>query len=259
MPIKKLKNPPLVEAIFELRWALQPLPNGGQIDPHYKILVGRLYDKFHEAYPEHEPLPTASMPDEISGGTVQHRFRCAPQDWPLIQIGPGILTVNDTKYNTWEDFRTRTEDAVKKLFEAYPKSETLKIESLMLRYIDATKCNYLAQDIFSFLKSKMNISINLPKNLFEYEGIKQVPHQFNWQSSFKCDKPKGNVVIRFVTGQQHNLPALIWETIVHSHETDIPEMPVNFETWLNSAHAITDDWFFKLIDGDLKKEFNDEQ
>lgn len=91
MPSKVLKNKPLVEAILEVKWALTSPTPGVQIDPHYKILLGRLYDKVCEQYPEHEQLPTATVPDEIVGHTVQHRFRYAPNDWPLIQVGPGIF------------------------------------------------------------------------------------------------------------------------------------------------------------------------
>jgi uncharacterized protein (TIGR04255 family) len=32
-------------------------------------------------------------------------------------------------------------------------------------------------------------------------------------------------------------------------------MPAGFEGWLDAAHTIIHDWFFKLIEGDLRKEF----
>lgn len=80
-----LKNKPLVEAIFELRWDLQEPVPGIKIDPHYKLLIGRLYDKLNDEYPYHEQLPIAAMPDEILGHVVQHRFRRNKDEWPLIQ------------------------------------------------------------------------------------------------------------------------------------------------------------------------------
>ena len=57
MPGKDLKNKPLIEAILEVKWALTSSGPGVQIDPHYKILLGRLYYKVQEDYPEHEQLP----------------------------------------------------------------------------------------------------------------------------------------------------------------------------------------------------------
>lgn len=50
---KILKNKPLVEAIFELRWELKEQESRMKIDPHYKILVGRIYDKVSNEYPFH--------------------------------------------------------------------------------------------------------------------------------------------------------------------------------------------------------------
>jgi uncharacterized protein (TIGR04255 family) len=67
---KPLKNKPLIEAIFESRWELvEPSPEM-KVDPHYKILIGRLYGKISDEYPSREQsreqLPTATMPDEIA-------------------------------------------------------------------------------------------------------------------------------------------------------------------------------------------------
>jgi hypothetical protein len=48
---KVLKNKPLVEAIFEIKWGLKQISEGLRVDPHYKILVGSLYAKIREEYP----------------------------------------------------------------------------------------------------------------------------------------------------------------------------------------------------------------
>ena len=45
MTRKILKNKPLVEAIFGLKWELQEPQPEMKIDPHYKLLIGRFYDK----------------------------------------------------------------------------------------------------------------------------------------------------------------------------------------------------------------------
>ncbi len=58
-----------------MRWELQERAPGMEIDPHYKILIGRIYDMVRSEYPFHEQLPTATIPDEIAGYVVQHRFR----------------------------------------------------------------------------------------------------------------------------------------------------------------------------------------
>jgi len=258
MPGKTLKNKPLIEAILEVKWALTSPIAGVQTDPHYKILLGRLYDKVREDYPEHEQLPTASMPDEIAGGMVQHRFRHAVNDWPLLQVGPGIFTLNDTHKYTWPDFRCRAIKAITKLFEAYPKPDTLKVINLLLRYIDAVEFDYMKEDIFLFLKDKMKVIALLPNNLFTDNEIQNIPKHFNWQSTFVCRHPPGTVTVRFATGQKEGKPCLLWETMVQSDGSEVPQMPRDFEQWIVSAHNITDDWFFKIIEGELERRFNGE-
>ncbi|MCH7921416.1 MAG: TIGR04255 family protein [Nitrospinae bacterium] len=250
-----LKNKPLVETIFEVKWALTSLSPGIEVDPHYQILLGRFFDRVSPDYPEHEKLAAATIPDEIVGQAVQHRFRIGSDDWPLLQIGPGIMSVNETHKYTWSDFRSRSLDAISKLFDSYPALEELKINNLLLRYIDAVKFDSISENILEFLKDKMKVELNLPSELFEGTGIYYNPHQFNWQSSFVCENPQGTVIARFATGHREGRPSLIWETIVQSSGKDVPAMPNKFEEWLESAHNITHNWFFKLIEGDLEREF----
>lgn len=244
-----------MEAIAEIRWGLHSSTEG--IDPHYKVLVGRLYDRLANEYPEHEPLPTASMPDEIVKQTVQHRFRRARQAWPLVQIGPGILTVNETREYDWDDFRTRAVRAVGRLFESHPEPTDLRIESVILRYIDAVQFDYSKHDVLAFLKKEMKLSASLMKGLFRGTGIGPTPRSFMWYSSFPCTKPPGELTLRFVTGQRDGENALVWETIVQSKE-QLPEMPAGFEGWIDAAHNVTHGWFFKMIKGDLERRFRDE-
>lgn len=253
---KILKNKPLVEAIFELRWELQEQAPGMKIDPHYKILVGRIYDRFRDKYPFHEQLPTATMPDEIAGYVVQHRFRESKDDWPLIQIGPGIITLNDTEGYVWEDFEKRISHVLNTLFEAYPEAENnLKVNGLLLRYIDALKFDYGRDDIFTFLKEKMKTDIEIHEQLFEDTGVSRLPLGFDLRFSFPSTKPKGATHLRFVQEKRKDTDALIWETQVQSIGDDAPKVKNEITTWVKEAHELTDDWFFKMIEGELLRRF----
>jgi len=255
---KDLKNKPLVEAILEIRWKLQGTSPEPQTDPHYKLLLGRLFDRMVDEYPEHEQLPAANIPDELAGHVVQHRFRVAANLWPLVQVGPGIFTVNSTADYKWPDFRTRVLSAIDKLYDAHPKVGELKISNIILRYIDAVDFDYGKNNTLDFLKDKLKLNISLPGNLFEDTGIENKPNGLTWQCSFKCENPKGIVNIRFATGQKSNTPAVVWETTVESAGDDLSEIPKVFEGWLDAAHEITDDWFFKMIEGELERRFSSE-
>lgn len=255
---KDLKNKPLVEAILEIKWGLQGVSPGPQIDPHYKLLLGRLFDRMLKDYPEHEPLPTANIPDEMVGHVVQHRFRVAANSWPLVQVGPGVFTVNSSADYKWSDFRPRVLSAIEKLYDAHPKIGDMNITNLVLRYIDAVDFNYEANNAFNFLRDQLKLNISLSDNLFADTGVENKPNSLTWQCSFKCERPKGIINVRFATGQKVSTPVLVWETTVQSAEGDLPEMPKNFEGWLDAAHEITDDWFFKMIEGELERRFSGE-
>lgn len=255
MPRKVLKNKPLIEAIFEVKWTLKEKGEGLRIDPHYKILVGSLYSKLREEYPFHEMLPAASIPDDIAAHVIQHRFRKGKNQWPLIQIGPGILTVNDTEGYIWEDFEKKIIHAVNVFFEIYPEPEMLKINSLLLRYIDAIEFDFASDNIFNFLTDKMKPTVTPYDGLFRGTGVDSVPLSFDWRFSFPCVKPEGVIHLRFIRGKKENVDALIWETMVQSTNEQILQMPSKIPDWLNDAHTLTDDWFFKLIEGELERRF----
>ena len=252
---KVLKNKPLVEAIFEVRW--KPQESAQEIEyPYYKILIGRIYDRIKDEYPYHEQLPTATIPDQIAGYIVQHRFRKGKDKWPLVQIGPGIVTLNDTEKYVWEDFEKRIHQILDVLFEVYQDAEnSLNINGLLLRYIDGVDFNYEEDNVLSFLDKNLKIKIDIYKKLFEETGVDSLPLGFNLMFSFPAAKPKGAVQLKFVRGKRKNTDALIWETHIQSIDNDVPKDREHINTWITDAHTLTDNWFFKMIKGELLERF----
>ncbi len=252
----KLPKKPLVEAIFELKWNLPEIKPGILMDPHFKLLVGMVYNRLSDEYPFHEELPTVTMPDEIAAYVVQHRFRKDKDQWPLVQIGPGIITLNDTEEYLWENFKNKIEKTVDVLFKTYPNaSNDLKIDSLMLRYIDAIQFDFAKENIFSFLDERMKTSINLHPGFFEGTGVTGLPAGFDLRFSFESRIPEGTINLRFTRGKTKESEVLVWETIVRSLEKNAPEAQSDILTWAEEAHALADDWFFKTIDGELLRRF----
>ncbi len=213
-----LKNKPLVEAIFELRWKLKEIAPLRHVDPQYKILIGRIYDRVNKEYPYHEQLPIAFMPDEMAHHMVQHRFRKDKNDWPLIQLGPGIITLNDTDSYVWEDFEKRIIKIIDTLFQTYPNSEKeLDIDSILLRYIDAVEFEYNNDDIFKFLSNQMKIGINFNEKLFEDTRVNYLPRDFNFKYSFNSNKPKGIIHLSFARGKKTVQMLLFGKQILQQH------------------------------------------
>ena len=258
MSIEELKNKPLVEAILEFKWELpNPATTTFEGDPHYRLLLGRFSDQVQNRYPFHEPLQTSQVPDAMVLHIAQHRFRTAEGKWPLIQMGPGLMTVNETDGYTWRDFKQRCDWAVSILFDAHPERDTLKAEDLTLRYIDAVDVDFGNESVLSFLQHKMRTSTSLPDELFKGRKVRNHPSAYNWQASFPVDD-LGDVALRFAMGKREDRQALIWETSVRASRERIPSMPSAFLKWVEAAHELIHDWFFVLIEGELRKRFSGE-
>ena len=167
-------------------------------------------------------------------------------------MGPGIITLNDTDNYVWENFEKRIETVVGTLFQLYPEAkDNLKVNGLMLRYIDAIEFDFGTNKIFDFLKNEMKISVDMHKGLFEGTGVDESPLGFALGFSFGSTKPKGAVNLGFSRGKKKNLDALIWETVVQSSGNDSPKDSDEIITWIKDAHSLVNDWFFKIISGNL--------
>lgn len=255
MARKILKNKPLVEAIFELRWDLNEVSPSNFSDPHYKLLIGRMYEKLRYEYPFPESLPSASIPEHIASYIVQQRFRKAENEWPLVQVGPGILTLNDTEGYVWEDFEQRLKNLLEVFYEVYPDVKKLRFNTLLLRYIDAIDFNYSDENILTFLQQFMNINVSLKKELFTDANVKNSPVNFDLNVSFPCSEPNGAISLRFVSGRKDEKESFLWETIVQAVNQDTPSSKDDILNWLDSAHSLSSDWFFKIIEGELQRRF----
>jgi len=250
-----LSKPPLVEAIFELRWALKESERGIALDPHYKMLVGRLYDKLMSEYPEHEQLPSSAVPDEIASYLVMHRFRKAKGSWPLVQLGPGVITVNDTERYEREDFERRIARAVDSLFAVYPESQTsLAVARTLVRYIDSVEIGP-EEDAREFLADKLKLSVRLHENLFEETGVANKCVGLDVRLAFPCSAPEGLVHLRFCTGDRFGRPAIIWETMIESRPDGVPKTREQINDWVAKSNNVVHSWFFQLIEGELLQRF----
>lgn len=249
-----LKNKPLIEAIFQYTWEFKGNDADRIIDPNYQLLVGRLFDRMIDDYPYHETLPTAGMPEEISAHVAQHRFRKSNSEWPLIQVGPGIITLNDTKDYIWDDFFKRIERLLVNLNELNPDIINADTSNIILRYIDAIDYDYSGENIVDFLKSQMKIDIEVKSEIFE-QGLSNKPANIDLKFSFPSEEPTGLYTLRLFRGTRNNVDSFIWETIMESTPNMSFKSTEEILDWTSKAHDLTHNLFFTLIKGDLMRRF----
>lgn len=249
--VRDLPNKPLVEAILEMRWHIDP----DKGDPNYSLFVGRLYSSLSSKYQFHQPLPTSMIPEQMAVSIAQHRFRVDKDKWPLVQIGPGLITLNDTVNYTWDDFNIRANELIRAVFKVYTKPQELKVTNLILRYIDAINIDDFPVNMLDYARRKLKINLQVPANLYDGVDVIKRPRSFNFGVTHVTRKPKGLVTLKFTSGVNKGKRAIFLETVVKSADKDLPILPGGFGKWIKAAHNITDDWFFKLIEGELESEY----
>src|SRR3972149_1548349 len=91
------ESPPLVEVIAEVHWHIERLltvPDGG-LDPHFADLLAGLVKALPDAgFATIERLSPAELPIELLADKPIMRFWPGPNQWPVVQVGPGVMTVN---------------------------------------------------------------------------------------------------------------------------------------------------------------------
>ncbi len=258
----ELKNKPLVEAIFELRWKLQPVEPQSQqgsiikfgLDPGFQVLVGQYYEQCKKTFPEIEDLPITDIPPELTGHSVRHRFRSGKGDWPVTQIGPGILTVNETEKYKWDTFKKLVMESIDNMYNIHTRSPLYPIR-VELHYIDAIAFDIEDSNILEFLRKNLHIDIKVDESLIEEQLKSAQPAGFFFHVAYPLSKPKCTVITEFKIGHKNNKPSIIWDTILRSVKEDVPQKPEDINSWLDEAHEITDKVFFTLTRGDLQKAF----
>ena len=248
MAKRDLDNPPLKEAIFEVKWDITQIPPNLRKDS--QLVAGILLDKVGEQYPFHEPLEVSKMPipEDAIAGVPQHRFRVSEASWPLLQVGVGVLTVNDTnegeKYE-WDDFKARCQYSFEKLTSFYPVSEY--VSSVVLRYVNTIPFDYEEDNIFDFLKEKMGIELSVPPAINEGSNTHEKPSNFNFSVVYPCTKPNGLLRLFFSSGKNNGEDSLVWNIEFITDKSNVPDLSTDSNAWLDSVHSNIENTFFNLI------------
>lgn len=248
-----LNNKPLVEAIFEVRWGLTTLPNGMVQDDGYDIVVGQLRQSLIGELPFHTRPPFGVIPGLLIPHQIQHQFRVAADKWPLVQIGPGILTVNDTEGYTSENFIAFCSRVFSNLAEFWKQNgQEPPILHVALRYIDA---DYLTEEKLVFLR-KLGINITFEKNIFDQKAFANSHPTFvELRSEFNTVNPKGIFSLAINTGKKEDREAMLWETQMICNQDNCKAFVDGPSKWLSDAHNVCHDVFFSMIRGELEEKY----
>jgi uncharacterized protein (TIGR04255 family) len=247
MPGKKLKHAPLKEAIFELFWKLPLDATNFPVDPDYDMALGKFGSLVEDSFPVQKRLSPPNLTFRVYPKPA-FQFWKGELEWPVLQLGPGVLTVNDTEKNyIWDDnFRP----AVVRALEALERSYAVALEFIKVRltYIDAFDYDLAMDSPASFVARNLRTSI-----CTEYELPGQ-RNNLNINQTFTMSEDT-LFHINIQNGQNNasGAPAIIWTTAVE-RMTSIEKN--DLLPWLDWAHKQASDFFVKMLNPDFYDSFD---
>ena len=248
-----LANKPLIEAILEVKWPLFSDEFGKEKDPRSPLFAGQLYEKLKADFPWQNELPISRVPEDMTPHQPRIQFRAIQDGWPLVQLGPGILTLNQTEGYEWQSYRELCSKVLDALFNTYPTGDLpLEVEEISLRYIDADE---LGDESAIQFMNHLEVKIEEPVFVKEYEALDDKLLSVSLNMVYPCKTPKGALIVSYKQGLKLGAPALIWESRIVSRSKDVPQDHSNFCQWLDDAHTVTHDWFTHQIEHNLLDKY----
>lgn len=237
----KLPKAPLQEAIFEIRWDLDIEPSSNQqLDIGFSLAQGKLQEIVKESFPVYKRKLPHGLPDQMLQYQAVNQYWFKSEVWPVLQLGPGIFTINDTEGNyDWpKTYFPLINEALDWIYKAYDGK--LRINSASLRYIDSVRLkDYGYEGLWQdFIQEHFNFSF---VNSFNPRGsIKGV--QFDQFFELE-DKSALHVSMNSGRYRLTEEDALIWQTAVIKNDKFEKDSLLR---WVENAHSITSDLFREM-------------
>ncbi len=246
----KLPRAPLQEVIFQVLWEMTTDAQGRLFDPGFefgqgifKSLAATEFPVYKRTLPENSPVSVYPAP--------VHQFWRGEGHWPLVQLGPGILTVNDTERNyEWlQSFRPLVAQVLAWMQKSY--EVPLRVIQLNLRYIDAVVIREAdPSDVLAFINR--NFRVNL-KNTFAQASA---PRHVNIGQVFaQADGNQLSITISDGTNASGQ-PAIIWQTAVNRQFEEVQFLSLDdVIAWAEQAHQLTHETFINIVTEDFYDTF----
>lgn len=239
----KLPHAPLVEVVTEIRWVCETEDDRNA----FQFLTGDLYSLVKNRFPFREVVIPAVIPIEAVVGRPTLRFRTEKDGYPLIQVGPGLLTVNTVgdEYD-WDTHRNDISFVLENFFNSINLSS--KSLSVTLAYIDFLSFDFEKNNILAFLSKKLHTDISM--KFIGSEG--DIPQIFNLTVGYS--ESVGTVNINVARGQNNAKEdgVAIQTNIVMSN---IAFNQSEIELRLDKAHDRCSDLFKLMTKGELYESF----
>lgn len=233
---KKIKNEPLVQVIFQMKF---DSPVSSEFPESVVTDLSRLEDDWKSFKRVHSNAP--DFPKELLA--INPEFRFQPKlnlqrgdGKQQISIGPNIFGMDlSGDYPGWEVFESMLSSPCSKMFESF---EGLKCLRLGLRYVNSFNSSH---DVSSLYDLNCNATIN-GSSIDEPINI-----TYKSRKSDDCETQVRIASKEYVTGLNDSEVSALVDIDVYSPPSWQCD---NFEAvakWLSLAHEIKNEEFFKLL------------
>lgn len=254
------KKAPLIEVIVEIHWALKPLgsaPNAA-IDPYYDLFREAFLENCKAELPIVEQLVPAEIPAEFVSDQPHLRLRPEKAGWPLVQIGPGVMTINIVPpYAGWAEFKRFIERAFDLLYRSYPMAKkTLQPLRAHLRYIDVFDAKYGLDGFSNFVDTHLGAAKPIRPEVVEELAENPKEITYTTDSRFAVKSPVGSTArVRIVPGQSGGRDAVVLELHCDGPMSGGYQLKETLLSWYDEAHTTLHVLFDKTTSAELKAQF----
>lgn len=246
---------PLAEAWLELQWEVEGDEQG--IYKNFLLNLSSFYNLISEDFPASVQLPGAQLPLE-AGPIVRTRFTPGPDQWPLIQFGPGVASLNFSPDGySWNAFKGRALFLREKLIQALGKVP-IKLTNIILRYRNRVDFNHSQENVSDFIREHLNVTVGLPQHFPGRVVVSNAPIDQRVHLSYRLLVPPSIGTLFISTGTYKDAKEMVlWQFEIASIEQPIIDIydAAAYEQWLDMAHATIHEWFFALIDGPTRTAY----
>lgn len=240
--LAKLQNPPVQEVVFEARWKPDSTTESQlPYDSKFEFAQGRVAEQLEQhGFCVHRRIAPDHIATPLLTEQIVHQFWQAKGEFPLVQFGPCIVTVNEAGAGyKWErGFRPLLQKTLQRLLESYNGELTLS---------DVKLCYIHALDLpagMDFLQHLQKLQVNLQFGIQSQQELSDVSVNFGYRldhdSTLHCSMQSA---INNRTGN----PALIWHTVVHRNQCEAWEgqrrVLGSVMQWCQYAHSAASNLF----------------
>lgn len=244
---------PLLEAIFEMRWGETEFGQFNFSPDEQWLFPGKISAvATTKGYVVSEAIQNqVLMPSMVIPFLVSHRFRKKEGEYPCLQVGLGVFTVNQVRDNYgWLEFKKSIKEGV----DIYNKADSKKLKSiseslvLSLRYQNVF-FNSVQSENEDLIGKHFNLGAVFNEEFKSNKGINYDKKNSDINLEFETIKPVGNIVIKIANSVIENKKCVLMDTIVHSKVKESLKSidSKNIQAWLEQAHTLQKHCFNSLI------------